>query len=98
MSELIHEHSSRVFDRLGRAFVARIFAAPDQRGVWSGWIEFHALDGGPLLRTGTETTQPNRDSVAYWASGLEPIYLEGAFERARAAAPASSAWRKQPTM
>ena len=38
--------------------------------------------GGPALRTGRETTQPNRDAVANWASGLEPVYLEGAFARA----------------
>jgi hypothetical protein len=41
-----------------------------------------AHNGGPALRTGRETTQPNRDAVAYWASGLEPVYFEGAFVRA----------------
>ena len=37
----------------------------------------------PVLRTERETTQPNRGAVAYWADGLEPIYLEGAFNRAQ---------------
>jgi hypothetical protein len=37
---------------------------------------------GRELRTGQETSQPNRDAVAYWAGGLEPIYFEGAFTRA----------------
>jgi hypothetical protein len=50
--------------------------------MWEGWLEFLPLDGGEPLCTGRETTQPNRDALAYWASGLEPIYFEGAFERA----------------
>jgi hypothetical protein len=37
----------------------------------------------PTLRTEQETSQPNRVAVEYWASGLEPIYLEGAFARAQ---------------
>ncbi len=52
-------------------------------GTWIGWIEFHPLDGeGVFLRTSQETSQPNRAALAYWASGLEPIYFEGAFNRA----------------
>jgi hypothetical protein len=50
--------------------------------MWEGWLEFQPLDGGLPRRTGRETTQPNRDALIYWASGLEPIYFEGAFERA----------------
>lgn len=34
-----------------------------------------------MLRTARETTQPNRDAIAYWAAGIEPIYLEGALKR-----------------
>jgi hypothetical protein len=52
-------------------------------GTWEGWIEFHPADGsGPVLRTGRETTQPDRDALAYWASGLEPLYFDGALARA----------------
>jgi hypothetical protein len=36
-----------------------------------------------VLRTGQETTQPSWRAIAYWASGLEPIYFEGAFARAQ---------------
>jgi hypothetical protein len=36
-----------------------------------------------MVRTSEETSQPTRDDVAYWASGLEPIYLDGAFRRAK---------------
>lgn len=35
-----------------------------------------------MLRTGQETSQPNRSALEYWATGLETIYLDGAFKRA----------------
>jgi len=40
-----------------------------------------------VLTTERETTQPSREALLYWATGLEPIYLEGAFARAVRAAP-----------
>ena len=54
----------------------------DADGRWDGWLEFEPLAGGPTLRTDRETTQPNRDAIAYWASGLSAVYLEGAMARA----------------
>jgi len=52
-------------------------------GTWEGWIEFHPDAGdGPVLRTGRETSQPDKGALAYWASGLERVYFEGAFARA----------------
>jgi len=49
-----------------------------------GWLEFHPTDKRKsVLRTEQETSQPNRIAIEYWASGLEPIYLEGAFARAQ---------------
>lgn len=51
-------------------------------GRWEGWIEFEALDGSTVLRSGRETTQPNRIDTEYWATGLTPVYLEGALDRA----------------
>jgi hypothetical protein len=35
-----------------------------------------------VRRSQIETTQPNRGALAYWASGVEPVYLEGSLERA----------------
>src|SRR5205814_6429032 len=59
--------------------------------------EFVAADGrGPVLRTDRETTQPNRAAIAYWASGLEPVYLEGAFDRARRRDPFSRRPKSAP--
>lgn len=52
--------------------------------TWEGWIEFHPTDSDhPVLTTEQETSQPNRAALEYWADGLEPIYLEGAFARAQ---------------
>ncbi len=52
--------------------------------TWEGWIEFHPTDSNhPVLITEQETSQPNRTALEYWADGLEPIYLEGAFARAQ---------------
>ena len=49
------------------------------------WLEFEPADSSkPTLLTDQETSQPNRVDVEYWATGLEPVYFEGAFERARA--------------
>jgi hypothetical protein len=56
---------------------------PRADGTWEGWLEFVAIGAAVVLRTEQETTQSNRQAVAYWASGLEPAYLEGAFSRAR---------------
>jgi hypothetical protein len=36
---------------------------------------------GQRVVTDRETTQSSREAVAYWATGLEPIYLEGALKR-----------------
>jgi hypothetical protein len=49
--------------------------------IWEGWIEFIATDGSDARRTARETTQPNREALHYWATGLSPVYLEGALAR-----------------
>ena len=56
--------------------------APDRR--WEGWLEFVPADGGSdVLVSPVESRQPERQFLAYWASGLTPVYLEGALRRAR---------------
>jgi hypothetical protein len=51
-------------------------------GMWEAAVEFVPRDGGEPLRTGTETTQPNREAIVYWASGLNDAWFDGAFRRA----------------
>lgn len=86
MAELIHEYSFVYRSDEGTPYVLRAWGEPRTDGTWEGWLEFvpatPADTVGRELRTGRETTQPNRDAVEYWAGGLEPIYFEGAFTRA----------------
>lgn len=78
--EAIYEHSHPIVVD-GVTYRAFVHGAAREDGTWSGWIEF--VSGATRLRTGQETSQPNRDALAYWASGLEHIYFDGALSRAR---------------
>lgn len=79
-SELIHELPFPFAGPDGTRYVVRVCGAGRPDGTWMAWLEFHP-EAGPVRRTDRETSQPNRDAVAYWATGLEPVYLEGAFDR-----------------
>jgi hypothetical protein len=82
---LIHDFSTRVMTEDGRVYRVSAYARP--RGHdWIGWLVFSADDGHEIT-TDRETTQPDRRAVDYWASGLEPIYLDGALSRARELQP-----------
>lgn len=83
MAELLQEYSTRITGEDGTTYRVRAYADQRRDGMWAGWVEFHAADGTkPILRTEQETSQPSRVTIQYWASGLEPIYFEGAFARA----------------
>lgn len=84
MAELIQEYSARVQDADGTTYSVRAYAEERGDGTWAGWLEFLPDGGGPALRTDQETSQPNRVTVEYWATGLEPVYFEGALARAQA--------------
>jgi hypothetical protein len=79
--EIVYEHPHRI-RAAGHEYSTYILGIKRSDGTWAGWIEFSA-PGGKRMRTGQETSQPNRDALVYWASGLEDIYLEGALHRAR---------------
>ena len=84
VAELILQHSARVLDEEGSAYLVRVWADRRRDGMWEGWLEFAPVDGLTCaLRTSRETSQPNRGALEYWATGLEPVYLDGAFARAR---------------
>ena len=82
MAELIQEFTDAVRDPRGHVYAARAYGEESPGGTWVGWLEFRPLGGGAVLRTARETTQPDRAALEYWASGLEPVYLEGALARA----------------
>jgi hypothetical protein len=82
MAEVLTEFESTVVDESGREFIARACGRECPDGHWEGWLEFVPLDGGVVVRSARETTQPNRVDTEYWASGLSAVYLEGALRRA----------------
>lgn len=82
MAELLTEFETSVRDENGREFIARACGRECADGHWEGWLEFVPLDGGIVIRSARETTQPNRVDTEYWATGLTSIYLEGALRRA----------------
>lgn len=81
----IHTSSHPLAAPDGQTYVAEIHGRPAQVNLWEGWIEFVAQETGERLVTSVETSQPDRRALEYWASGVEPLYLEGAFERAHRA-------------
>lgn len=66
----------------GTYWVPLIYGSERADGMWEAWIEFRPLDDRGIRVTDRETTQPNRKTVEYWATGLEQVYFEGAFARA----------------
>jgi hypothetical protein len=82
MAELIQQYADAVRDARGNVYEGFAYGEERVGGTWVGWLEFRPVGGGPALRTERETTQPDRGALEYWASGLEPVYLEGALARA----------------
>jgi hypothetical protein len=83
MAEVLVSFEQPVADELG-TYHARAIGRLAENGMWEGWVEFTSVDGGDeVLVTGVETTQPAREHVYYWATGLTPVFLEGALHRAR---------------
>jgi hypothetical protein len=80
VTEAIYEHPHPL-ELDGVTYRAYVHGSERPDGMWVGWIEF--VGGSRRLRTEQETSQSNRDALAYWASGLEDIYFEGALHRAR---------------
>jgi hypothetical protein len=52
--------------------------------MWEGWLEFIPIDGSTEVLIGAvESRQPEKEHLTYWATGLTPVFLEGALHRAR---------------
>ncbi len=64
----------------GREYTVRVEGIERADGTWAGRIVFTA--GGDIRVTDEESSQPSRDALAYWATELETVYLDGAFARA----------------
>ena len=83
MTEVLHDFG--ILHTNGVAYHVRACGSELNANLWQGWIEFEpvdAVDTDAVLRSPRETTQPNRKDAVYWATGLSPVYLEGALDRA----------------
>ncbi len=83
MAEVLVSFETPIGDELG-TFEARAIGQFATDGMWEGWLEFVPVDGtSEVLVSSVETRQPEREHLIYWATGLTPVYLEGALHRAR---------------
>ena len=82
MAEVLVQFTEPVIRSADEAYIARAVGSEMPDGLWQGWIEFLPVADGEPMRTGRETTQPNRPDLLYWATGLTAVYLEGALDRA----------------
>jgi hypothetical protein len=82
VNDVVHTYSEVVRDPEGRGYVASVHALERIDGIWETWLEFRGLGRDVTLRTRRESEQANRRAVLYWASGLQPSYLDGALLRA----------------
>ena len=82
MAETLFEYGAVIRGQDRNDYAARACGRERADGTWEGWIEFVAVGGPEVWRTPRETTQPNRTDLVYWATGVSPVYLEGALARA----------------
>jgi hypothetical protein len=82
MTDLVLRYPTIVRDPEGRGYAAAVHARERIDGIWETWLEFDGIGRGIALRTRRESEQANRRAVLYWASGLQPSYLDGALLRA----------------
>ena len=83
MAEVLVSFEHPVRDELGE-YHPRAVGRQAEDGMWEGWIEFTPIDGSTeVLVTSVESRQPEYEHLQYWATGLTPVFLEGALQRAR---------------
>jgi len=88
---LTHEYPDVLESLVAKRYRALAIGRVRSDGMWEGWIEFVDLAEDERLRTDVETMQSNEQAFRYWAAGVGPTYLEGAFRRARSRAADGSA-------
>ncbi len=84
---LIKEMDARVADRSGQTYRVFLYGKDRPGETWQGRLVFESELDGRRFETPIETTQPDREALLYWATGLKPTYLEGALARALAPPP-----------
>lgn len=83
MTEVLVDYENTIAGADGSRWAARACGREGAGNMWEGWIEFVPLDlDRKPIRSTRETTQPSREDLLYWATGLTPVYLRGALTRA----------------
>jgi hypothetical protein len=83
MAEVLVDYENTIAAADGSRWAARACGRKGPGNMWEGWIEFVPLDlEQQPLRSRRETTQPSREDLLYWATGLTAVYLRGALTRA----------------
>ncbi len=84
MSEILRSFAETIRDDSGEYF-ARVISRPAPNGMWEAWLEFLPVNGtaADTLVSPVESRQAERAHLVYWASGLSPVYAEGALHRAQ---------------
>ena len=84
MAEVLRSFDESVRDDSGAYHVRVVGRLADDR-MWEGWFEFVRIgDASAEVVVGpVESRQPEREHLAYWASGLSVVFAEGALRRAR---------------
>lgn len=83
MAEVLTAFDTPIADQFGEYRAQAVGRLADD-GMWEGWIEFIPIDGSTeVLATAVESRQPAHEHLVYWATGLTPVFLEGALARAR---------------
>jgi hypothetical protein len=83
MAEVLVDYENTITGADGSRWAARACGRRGTINMWEGWIEFVPLDlDRKPIRSTRETTQPSREDLLYWATGLTPVYLRGALTRA----------------
>jgi hypothetical protein len=85
VTDVLHAFGDPIEDQRG-AFDGRVVGRQAGDGSWEGWLEFAPANGAATLVTGVESRQQTRLQLLRWASGLTPVYAEGALHRAHPAA------------
>ena len=82
MDAVLMQLSDTVSDERG-IFHVLVMARERDDGRWEGWLEFvPSANGSCRYATPIETLQHDRSTLERWASGLTPVYANGALARA----------------
>lgn len=86
MAEVLVVYAQTATDARGVEHTARACGREQDNGRWEIWLELEPTTGAGVVRTGVETTQPDREAATRWACGISRVYLNGALRRASASA------------